>query len=138
MGSATKRPQVVLSAPSAGPKGQERVLVVVVAGAVNGKAPLVGVAGVAGLAQPAQPQDLAVRQGGIYVGESGPFASADALDLRPAFLGAGVQTLGEGALRRFRDLGLNREGIFSPSGRSSPINPVLQLRRSLATNDGVN
>jgi hypothetical protein len=41
------------------------------AGAVDGEAPRVGVAGVA---QPTQPQDLAIGQGCIYVGESGPVA----------------------------------------------------------------
>lgn len=82
--------------------GQERFLVVVVAGPADGKAPG---AGRAGVAQAHQGQDSAVGQPAGDVGELAAVADVDAGQLRPPLSRPGGQALAQRGLGRLRWLG---------------------------------
>ena len=79
--------------------GEDRFVVVVVAGAVDGELPL---AGGADVAQPAQLERGAVGQSGVDVAEVPAVADVQAGDLRPAFAGPGAQPLFQGGLGGIR------------------------------------
>jgi hypothetical protein len=74
---------------------EDRFVVVVVAGAVDGELPL---AGGADIAQPAQFERGGIGQGRVDVTEGPMVADLQAGDLGPAFAGPGAQALFQGRL----------------------------------------